>query len=146
MNIQSINPATGAILENFPETGGGEIERTLAAAYKTFQQWRRNPFRGTVETDACRRAHPARAQRKVRAHHGARDGQADGAGRGRSREVRLGLRLLRRATREAFLADEPRQTDATPQLRALRPARRRCWRSCRGTFPSGRSSASRRRR
>ena len=44
MNIQSINPATGAILENFPETGAGEIERTLAAAYKTFQQWRRSPF------------------------------------------------------------------------------------------------------
>ena len=44
MNIQSINPATGAILENFPETGAGEIERTLAVAYKTFQQWRRSPF------------------------------------------------------------------------------------------------------
>jgi succinate-semialdehyde dehydrogenase/glutarate-semialdehyde dehydrogenase len=44
MNIQSINPATGEVLENFPETGGGEIERTLAAAYKTFQQWRRSPF------------------------------------------------------------------------------------------------------
>ncbi|MEA2658259.1 MAG: succinate-semialdehyde dehydrogenase / glutarate-semialdehyde dehydrogenase [Candidatus Binatota bacterium] len=44
MNIQSINPATGEILENFPETDAGEIDRILKAAYKSFQQWRRSPF------------------------------------------------------------------------------------------------------
>jgi succinate-semialdehyde dehydrogenase/glutarate-semialdehyde dehydrogenase len=44
MNIQSINPATGEILENFPETGAGEIDRILKAAYKSFQEWRRSPF------------------------------------------------------------------------------------------------------
>jgi len=44
MNIQSINPATGAVLENFPETGAGEIDWILTAARQSFHQWRRSPF------------------------------------------------------------------------------------------------------
>src|SRR5258705_6526013 len=44
MSIQSINPATGEVLENFPETTSAEIERILQSADATFEQWRRRPF------------------------------------------------------------------------------------------------------
>jgi succinate-semialdehyde dehydrogenase/glutarate-semialdehyde dehydrogenase len=46
---------------------------------------------------------------------------------------------------EAFLAEEPRQTEAARSYVRFDPLGR-CSPSCRGTFPSGRSSASPRRR
>jgi succinate-semialdehyde dehydrogenase / glutarate-semialdehyde dehydrogenase len=44
MSIQSINPATGQVLETFTETSTTEIERILAAAQAAFLQWRDVPF------------------------------------------------------------------------------------------------------
>jgi succinate-semialdehyde dehydrogenase/glutarate-semialdehyde dehydrogenase len=44
MSMQSINPATGELLENFPEANPAEIERILASTYAAFEQWRRQPF------------------------------------------------------------------------------------------------------
>ena len=52
MSIQSINPATGEVLENFPETTSAEIERILQSTDATFEQWRRRPFAGARETHA----------------------------------------------------------------------------------------------
>ena len=44
MSIQSINSATGEVLENFSETTSAEIERILESGYLTFEQWRHRPF------------------------------------------------------------------------------------------------------
>ena len=44
MGIQSINPATGEVLENFQETPTSEIDGILQAAYTTFLEWRHRPF------------------------------------------------------------------------------------------------------
>ena len=44
MAIQSINPATGEVLETFTETSAADIERILATAHHTFLDWRDTPF------------------------------------------------------------------------------------------------------
>jgi succinate-semialdehyde dehydrogenase / glutarate-semialdehyde dehydrogenase len=44
MSIQSINPATGEVLENFQETSMSEIDEILEAAETTFHEWRHRPF------------------------------------------------------------------------------------------------------
>ena len=44
MSIQSINPATGEVLENFQETSMSEIDEILEAAETTFREWRHRPF------------------------------------------------------------------------------------------------------
>jgi succinate-semialdehyde dehydrogenase / glutarate-semialdehyde dehydrogenase len=44
MSIQSINPATGEVVETFEETSHEEIERTLATAQEAFLKWRALPF------------------------------------------------------------------------------------------------------
>ena len=44
MSIQSINPATGEVLENFHESSMSEIDEILEAAETTFREWRHRPF------------------------------------------------------------------------------------------------------
>jgi succinate-semialdehyde dehydrogenase / glutarate-semialdehyde dehydrogenase len=44
MSIQSINPATGKILETFEETPPQELERILSRARAAFHEWRAVPF------------------------------------------------------------------------------------------------------
>jgi succinate-semialdehyde dehydrogenase/glutarate-semialdehyde dehydrogenase len=44
MSIQSINPATGEVIETFDETSAPEVERILATAQSTFVAWRDVPL------------------------------------------------------------------------------------------------------
>lgn len=44
MSIQSINPATGDVLDAFDETSANETQRAIAAAHAAFLEWRRRPF------------------------------------------------------------------------------------------------------
>src|SRR4030095_6934206 len=44
MSIQSINPATGQVLETFNETTPAEVERALTRAHSAFGAWRDVPF------------------------------------------------------------------------------------------------------
>jgi len=44
MSIQSLNPATGKILETFEETPPQELERILSRARAAFHEWRAVPF------------------------------------------------------------------------------------------------------
>src|SRR5438094_124055 len=44
MYIQSINPATGEVLESFQEMTTSEVDRILEAAYTVFHEWRSRPF------------------------------------------------------------------------------------------------------
>jgi succinate-semialdehyde dehydrogenase/glutarate-semialdehyde dehydrogenase len=50
MSIQSINPATGKILETFPETTSQEIELILSRARAAFHEWRAVPFATRAQT------------------------------------------------------------------------------------------------
>ncbi|HMA42753.1 MAG TPA: NAD-dependent succinate-semialdehyde dehydrogenase [Gemmatimonadales bacterium] len=43
-SIQSINPATGEVLETFPEIGARELERALEQASRAYRDWRRRPL------------------------------------------------------------------------------------------------------
>ena len=46
--IRSINPATGDVLETFPEIGKAALERVLADAERAFHDWRRRPLADRV--------------------------------------------------------------------------------------------------
>jgi succinate-semialdehyde dehydrogenase/glutarate-semialdehyde dehydrogenase len=49
MSIQSINPATGEILDTFTETSAADLERIVAAAHAAFLAWREVPFATRAE-------------------------------------------------------------------------------------------------
>jgi succinate-semialdehyde dehydrogenase / glutarate-semialdehyde dehydrogenase len=40
VSIQSVNPATGEILERFEDTSARQLERILAGADAAFREWR----------------------------------------------------------------------------------------------------------
>src|SRR6185436_14694408 len=44
MSIQSINPATGEVVETFEETPPQGLERILSTAHATFIEWRQTSF------------------------------------------------------------------------------------------------------
>ncbi|HSE05111.1 MAG TPA: NAD-dependent succinate-semialdehyde dehydrogenase [Methylomirabilota bacterium] len=44
MSVQSVNPATGEILETLPEASKPQIEQALARAHAAFLDWRTRPF------------------------------------------------------------------------------------------------------
>src|SRR5499426_1761201 len=44
MSIQSVNPATGEVVEAFEETSQQGLERAVAAAREAFLEWRRVPY------------------------------------------------------------------------------------------------------
>ena len=44
MAIESINPATEAVLASFQEHTQAQIEQALGQAWATFQQWRETGF------------------------------------------------------------------------------------------------------
>ena len=49
VDIQSINPATGEVLERFQQITAGEIDKTLDSAYAAFLDWRHRPFTERAE-------------------------------------------------------------------------------------------------
>ncbi len=112
MNIQSINPATGEVLESFQEMTTSEVDRILEAAYTTFHEWRSRPF-------ADRAKKMREAARVLRA---AREKYA------RTMALEMGKPIVQGEAEvekcasvcdyyaehaEAFLADQPRETDAS---------------------------------
>jgi len=111
MSIQSINPATGEILESFSEASGQEVERILAAAHAAFLEWRTVPF-------------GARAQRMRDAAQILRTRKAEYA---RTMTLEMGKPIVQAEAEvekcagaceyyaehaEALLAEQPRETDA----------------------------------
>ena len=44
MSMQSVNPATGEVIETFEATSAREVERILATAHAAFLEWRTTPF------------------------------------------------------------------------------------------------------
>jgi succinate-semialdehyde dehydrogenase / glutarate-semialdehyde dehydrogenase len=112
MSIQSINPATGAVLETFQEMSTSEIDEILEAAETTFREWRKRPF---VE----------RTKRMRQAAALLRAGKEKYA---RTMALEMGKPIVQGEMEaekcawacdyyaehaEAFLAEQPRETDAS---------------------------------
>ena len=111
MNIQSINPATGEVLETFTETSAAEIERILATAHAEFLAWRDVPFaaRGQLmrKAGAVLRAHKVEYARTMALEMGKPIVQ------GEAEVDKCALTCDYYAEHaETFLAPQPRQTDA----------------------------------
>ena len=97
MSVQSINPATGEVLETIEETSKTQIEQALAQAHAAFLEWRTRPFadRARLMRAAAKelRANKAEYALTMTREMGKPITQA----RSRGGEVRGDLRLLRRA-------------------------------------------------
>jgi len=120
MSIQSINPATGEILESFKETSGQELDRILTGAHAAFLQWREVPF-------------ARRAQRMREAAQTLRTRRAEYA---RTMTLEMGKPIVQGEAEvdkcawvceyyadhaEAFLAEQPRETEASRSYASPRP-------------------------
>ena len=112
MAVESVNPATGEVLERFAETTPAEIEGILVRAHAAFRDWRARPF--------AERAGRMRAAAGVLRERRARYA--------RTMAVEMGKPLAQGEAEvekcasaceyygehaEAFLAPEPRATDAS---------------------------------
>jgi succinate-semialdehyde dehydrogenase/glutarate-semialdehyde dehydrogenase len=112
MSLQSINPATGETLERFEETSAAELDRLLTSAHDAFAEWRAVPF--------ATRAQKMRAAARVLRERS--DGYA------RTMSLEMGKPIVQGEAEvekcamtceyyadhaEAFLAPQPRETDAS---------------------------------
>ena len=112
MNIQSINAATDEVLETFQELTTSDIDRILKAAYAAFHEWRSRPFGD-------------RAEKMREAARILRTGKQKYA---RTMALEMGKPIVQGEAEvekcawvcdyyaehaEAFLADQPRETDAS---------------------------------
>src|SRR5437879_12672917 len=49
MSLQSVNPATGEVLETFTPTSSRELDGTVAPSHAAYLQWRTVPFKARAE-------------------------------------------------------------------------------------------------
>jgi succinate-semialdehyde dehydrogenase/glutarate-semialdehyde dehydrogenase len=111
MSIKSVNPATDEVLETLEETGATEIERILSRSQAAFLEWRETPF----------------AKRAARMREAARVLRARKADYARTMTIEMGKPIAQSDAEvdkcawvcdyyaehaEAFLAEQPRETDA----------------------------------
>ena len=112
MSIQSVNPATGEVLETFTPTSPEQLERIVARAHAAFVGWRSVPF--ATRSERMREA--ARLLRKDMASHAL------------AMTLEMGKPIVQAEAEvekcaltcdfyaehaEAFLAEQPRKTDAS---------------------------------
>jgi succinate-semialdehyde dehydrogenase/glutarate-semialdehyde dehydrogenase len=112
MSIQSVNPATGEVLETFIPTSSEQLERIVTRAQAAFVEWRAVPF--AVRAERMREA--ARLLRKDVAFHAV------------TMTLEMGKPIVQAEAEvekcawacdfyaehaEAFLAEQPRTTDAS---------------------------------
>jgi succinate-semialdehyde dehydrogenase/glutarate-semialdehyde dehydrogenase len=112
MSIQSVNPATGEVLETFTPASPEQLERIVARAHAAFLAWRTVPFAARAE----RMREAARLLRKDMASHAL------------AMTLEMGKPIVQAEAEvekcaltcdfyaehaEAFLAEQPRETDAS---------------------------------
>ena len=112
MSIQSVNPATGEVLETFTPASPEQLERIVARAHAAFLAWRTVPF-------AARAEHMREAARFLR---------KDMASHALAMTLEMGKPIVQAEAEvekcaltcdfyaehaEAFLAEQPRETDAS---------------------------------
>ena len=122
--MKAINPATEELIRDYAEPSEAEIEDRLQRAQHAFSSWRTTSFADRSRLMERAAQLLRRAAHRVRPPHDRGDGQADRRGRGRDRQVRLGLRVLRRA-RRALPRPDDGPDRGLEELRPLRPARAR---------------------
>jgi succinate-semialdehyde dehydrogenase/glutarate-semialdehyde dehydrogenase len=112
MSIQSVNPATGDVLETLEETTPAQIDTILARAHAAFTEWRGEPF---ARRSALMRA----AARELRAR---KDEYALTMTREMGKPIVQSEAEVEKCAvtcdyyaehAEAFLAEQPRETDAS---------------------------------
>ena len=112
MSIQSVNPTTGEILETFEPTSRQEIERILAGAHSAFLEWRARPF---AERAALTQA-AARELRSRKAEYAATMTREMGKpivqAEAEVEKCAVTCDYYAEHAR-AFLAEQPRETDAS---------------------------------
>jgi succinate-semialdehyde dehydrogenase/glutarate-semialdehyde dehydrogenase len=111
MSIQSINPATGEVIETLEETSRAQIEEALARAHAAFLEWRTRPFgeRARLMRAAAKelRASKAEYAMTMTREMGKPIVQAEA-----EVEKCAGTCDYYAEHAEAFLAEQPRETDA----------------------------------
>ncbi len=112
MSLRSVNPATGELLETFEETPADELDRMLARADAASREWRRRPI-----AERADRLHAAARLLRERADTYARTmalemGKPLAQGRAEAEKCAWACDYYADHA-AAFLADEPRQSDAT---------------------------------
>ncbi len=111
MSVQSVNPATGEVLETLEEMSKAQIEQALARAHAAFLEWRTRPFadRARLMRAAAKelRASKAEYAMTMTREMGKPITQAEA-------EVEKSARTCDYYAEhaEAFLAEQPRETDA----------------------------------
>ena len=97
MALQVINPATGETIQTYDEMTPAAVSDVITQAHTTFQDWKHTTFAERARM-MQRAAHILRENANdVRRADGAGNGQARPGRAGRSGEVCLGVRVLRRA-------------------------------------------------
>ena len=121
--VVTVNPATGERLAEYPAFSDAEVDAALDRAAAAQTGWAALPYAERAAVLRRDGRGPAGRGRGPRAAGHPRDGQAAGRGPRRGREVRHGVRLLRRARRRL-----PRRRAGghlrRPQLDRLRAGRR----------------------
>jgi succinate-semialdehyde dehydrogenase / glutarate-semialdehyde dehydrogenase len=120
VSIDSINPATGAVLKHFEPATPEEVERKLEAASATFRSWRETPF--------SERASRMRRAAEVLESHKARWGELMtlemgkpiGAAVAEAEKCAWVCRYYAENA-EAFLADEPAESDGSSAFVRYQP-------------------------
>ena len=123
--MQSINPATGEVLETFQEMTTSEIDRILEATYMTFRDWRSRPFadRAKLMREAAR---ILRAGREKYAQTMALEmGKPIVQGEAEVEKCAWACDYYAEHA-EPFLADQPRETDASRSYIRFEPIVPRC--------------------
>jgi succinate-semialdehyde dehydrogenase/glutarate-semialdehyde dehydrogenase len=112
MAIESLNPASGEILERFTEATPATIDQVLAESHTTFQRWRRTTFaeRAGLMREAARilRDDKARYGRTMALEMGKPIAQGEGEA-----EKCAWVCDYYAENAEAFLAAEPKETDGS---------------------------------
>ncbi|HSB41807.1 MAG TPA: NAD-dependent succinate-semialdehyde dehydrogenase [Methylomirabilota bacterium] len=112
MSIRAVNPATGDVLETIEEMSPAQIDRALAATHAAFREWRARPF-------AARAALMRAAARELRSREAE---YATSMTREMGKPITQAEAEVEKcavtcdyyaAHAETFLAEQPRETDAT---------------------------------
>src|SRR3989449_9320055 len=111
MSLQSVNPATGEVLETFTPTSSRELESILATSHAAFLEWRTVPFKARAE----RMRQAAQTLRRRRAEY-ARTmalemGKPIAQGEAEADKCAWVCEYYADSA-EGFLAVQPRETDA----------------------------------
>jgi succinate-semialdehyde dehydrogenase/glutarate-semialdehyde dehydrogenase len=111
VSLRSVNPATGELLETFEETRADELDRMLARADAASREWRRRPI-----AERAARLHAAARLLRERADTYARTmaiemGKPLAQGRAEAEKCAWACEYYAEHA-AAFLADEPRPSDA----------------------------------